>query len=641
MDASRAGYGRLFDLLGQPWRILRTDPSATNQQIHDAYSRAQQNPMAALAALVFARNALLDPNRRLTYELTYPLDCPASGIETYFAVLSSDNSDEEMLNFSDQLWPLARANFLAHVASHRPANATMFYALLESHAAMDARDIYTRLKASRAAAGIPAPSWISVNQRLDELLSTHTAAAFAGYDLIQDAVEPVLEFTKQVLANGERHLVEALGNLLRPYRQAIGPMQTDAAGQIETACAAMRQQPNDPLLLEELLSAVRRWMSLSRPLLMWNVHQRHFELDFETPVEQLRLLIADLTENQHYEVAIKITDVTRDVFRAVPTTIEELAEDARLISSLSQYANIKQLQDIIDEAEANPDQLISALENDGFGQTAIEPAKGLWEAFVQAASATRTTSASELPWQMMHDFAKHLSNKPEAAAAVTSLISGLVEYGARVSAAPNILKALRDNLSFMKSFMGVEPSPEAPAAHISTREPLFSKFLRRSGLRSLFKATSKRKHLVGLAGLMIIALAALGAGAYYVGFDEVRSFWSKAFVAAQPGTTQLGTETQPPVGTGQHLALDGVRYCHFQQERLRIIKQDVRGSEDARAYNLLIVDYNSRCSDYFYQDNDLKLVLAEVNAKKDLLEADAKRIVSTWPGHTAEEPLKN
>ena len=236
----------------------------------------------------------------------------------------------------------------------------------------------------------------------------------------------------------------------------------------------------------------------------------------------------------------------------------------------------------------------------------------------------------------MHDFAKHLSNKPEAAAAVTSLISGLVEYGTRVSAAANILKALRDNLSFMKSFMGVEPSPEAPAAHISTRKPLFSKFLRRSGLRSLFKATSKRKHLVGLAGLMIIALAALGA-AYYVGFDEVRSFWSRAFVAAQPDTTQLGTETQPPVGTGQHLALDGVRYCHFQQERLRIIKQDVRGSEDARAYNLLIVDYNSRCSDYFYQDNDLKLVLAEVNAKKDLLEADAKRIVSTWPGHTAEE----
>ena len=95
---------------------------------------------------------------------------------------------------------------------------------------------------------------------------------------------------------------------------------------------------------------------------------------------------------------------------------------------------------------------------------------------------------------------------------------------------------------------------------------------------------------------------------FYVGFNQVRSFWLKALVAAQPqqAIAPLGAETKPPVGTGQHLALDGVRYCHFQQERLRMVKQEVQGTEDARAYNLLIVDYNSRCSDYFYQDDDLK-----------------------------------
>ena len=122
MDASRAGTGRILDLLGQPLRILRVDPAATNQQIHDAFGRAQQNPMAAPATLIFARDALLDPNRRLAYELTYPLDCPASEIETFYAALSSDTSIEELLNFSDRLWPLARANFVAHIASRRPAD---------------------------------------------------------------------------------------------------------------------------------------------------------------------------------------------------------------------------------------------------------------------------------------------------------------------------------------------------------------------------------------------------------------------------------------------------------------------------------------------------------------------------------------
>ena len=53
---------------------------------------------------------------------------------------------------------------------------------------------------------------------------------------------------------------------------------------------------------------------MPKPLLMWDAHQGRRESDFETPVDQLRLLIADLAENEHYDVAIKITDVTRDVF---------------------------------------------------------------------------------------------------------------------------------------------------------------------------------------------------------------------------------------------------------------------------------------------------------------------------------------
>jgi hypothetical protein len=145
---------------------------------------------------------------------------------------------------------------------------------------------------------------------------------------------------------------------------------------------------------------------------------------------------------------------------------------------------------------------------------------------------------------------------------------------------------------------------------------------------------------LGLAGLALMTSVVLGVSAFYFGFDQVRSFWSKTSFGAQAPLT-LGAETIPPIGTGQHLALEGVRYCHFQEERLRIVKNEVQGAEDARAYNLLIVDYNSRCSDFFYKDDDLKLVLAEVGAKKDLLEADAKRIMSTWSSHATTASPKN
>jgi hypothetical protein len=107
-------------------------------------------------------------------------------------------------------------------------------------------------------------------------------------------------------------------------------------------------------------------------------------------------------------------------------------------------------------------------------------------------------------------------------------------------------------------------------------------------------------------------------------------------VASAPTPPQAKTEPEllPPVGTGQRFVREYVRYCHFQEERLRVVKQQVRGAEDIRAYNTLANDYNSRCSDFFYQDEDLRLVREEVIAKRTLLEADAERILSTWPWRT-------
>ena len=70
---------------------------------------------------------------------------------------------------------------------------------------------------------------------------------------------------------------------------------------------------------------------------------------------------------------------------------------------------------------------------------------------------------------------------------------------------------------------------------------------------------------------------------------------------------------------------------------MRVIKQHVQGLEDIQAFNMLANDYNSRCSNFYYLDEDLKIVTEEVKAKKQMLEADAMRILSTWPWHAASD----
>lgn len=136
----------------------------------------------------------------------------------------------------------------------------------------------------------------------------------------------------------------------------------------------------------------------------------------------------------------------------------------------------------------------------------------------------------------------------------------------------------------------------------------------------------RRKHAV-LGVMALVAVTALAA-AYLIFSDE-----APLSVISTPDPVQPRAEPEllPPVGRGQRLARDYVRYCRYQEERLRVVKQRVRGPEDVRAYNALANDYNGRCSDFFYQDEDLRVVKEEVVARQKLLEADAERIVSAWP----------
>ena len=147
---------------------------------------------------------------------------------------------------------------------------------------------------------------------------------------------------------------------------------------------------------------------------------------------------------------------------------------------------------------------------------------------------------------------------------------------------------------------------------------------------------------VASRGFRHVKKAMLAAAALLAMLGLLGTYWTLdpgaavSVASAPPPPQQPKTEQEllPPVGNGQRFSREYVRYCHFQEERLRVVKQQVRGPEDIRAYNALANDYNSRCSDFFYQDEDLRLVREEVIAKRQLLEADAERILSTWPWHT-------
>jgi hypothetical protein len=160
MNDSRTSPRSRFDPLVQPFRLLGTDPAATDAQVQAAFAAALEQRRASEEALAGARAAILEPARRLSCELTFPIDSTPGQIETFYAKLSGDTPAHALLQIAEGLAPLSRANFVAHLAARRSADSALLLALVDAHACIDAPQIYATLKALRNRAGRPIPSWL-------------------------------------------------------------------------------------------------------------------------------------------------------------------------------------------------------------------------------------------------------------------------------------------------------------------------------------------------------------------------------------------------------------------------------------------------------------------------------------------------
>ena len=261
------------------------------------------------------------------------------------------------------------------------------------------------------------------------------------------------------------------------------------------------------------------------------------------------------------------------------------------------------LESQLERHKANLEPIVRSLNRSGFGPDSVLPAKELWMAFADASGgAVALPALQERPWLLMRQFASEFDRHGKAETAKRSLLVGLIQHGECQPTRPSTLDLLREDLDNLK---------HPPTETLSPR----------------------RKRMVA-AFCMIGIVVALGA---VLAFQYLRNGQAAVKPALQSdNAARREPESLPPAIKGQRYPREYVRYCHYQEERLRIVKQHVQSQEDIRAYNALATDYNARCADYFFQDEDLSVVKEEVIAKRKILEADALRILSTWPWHVVQ-----
>jgi hypothetical protein len=321
-----------FDLLRQPFSILRVEPTATVAQISEAFEDASADGLASESELFAARQAIVSPRLRLAAELASLLDTPPGEAKAVYSALQSEASLTDLRRVADRLSPLSRANVLAHIAAHQPADADLLVALVDAHSSMSAATLQPTIERVRKAAGGVSPSLDALNAALDDLIARHSKAAFEGFPTIRNAAAPVHACTTRVLASPSRDRIEALDGIIRAYAQSIGPELLRDEERVKAACDSLRAQPTNPHSVAAIAKAVRDWHALGASLMALEAHKGRDDGRARELFHQVRGLAVDVAnDHQQYDLALSLTKVALEAFSALPRAADQLKEDLLLL----------------------------------------------------------------------------------------------------------------------------------------------------------------------------------------------------------------------------------------------------------------------------------------------------------------------
>jgi len=608
------------EFLDQPFWLLGVDPAATREHIQAAFEIAKQRSLVTDETLSAAYQILLDPAQRLPHELAYPLGYPITELDEWRRLRLGNVEIGELAKHAAGLSPLSQANFFAFYVADRPADSPLLRAMLGAHGRIEPTNVYNQLKDTRRLGELPPPSLASVNEQLEIQLRDHCQRSIFSHPRVDDAAEAIGECVRQTRLAGDQPQIDALERLLAVYHDATIDLRSARLADVEAACEDTEKALGQQSSIDALAVALDHWAKLSRPLFL---HGTNTRVIGERLLARLRSLVIDLALNAEYELAIELADLGKEKLSLIQGSAEML--DKAALPAMQAYRmrrdrKIASLMALIGEHKRNPAQLVEAIKDSGFGPGGIGAAARLWQVFAEAVDATvggiqaPPEHIPVEPWLEIRSFAKWLRGQPGGVSAAKSILEGLLDQGPQIALPDKAIEMLRDDLR--------PDEATSTTKHVSARPP----------------ATKVRFYVVALMIVLCAASIIFQLTPWHMITNTINAQFAHRLAesfsqkAATLDAETSDEETVPAVGTQRRLSLPSLRYCKFQEERLRLIKTKVRSPEDTRAFNLLAVDYNARCSDFLYRDSDILVVEAELDKNRKRFADEADHILSTWRG---------
>jgi peptidoglycan hydrolase-like protein with peptidoglycan-binding domain len=655
------GEVRPFQLLRNPFFVLRVDPTTPIERISEAVEDALSDCEAPEEAILAAREALLNPRQRTGAELSYFFDSPPSQIARLVKALK-DSGPSSILKEAERTAPLSRANFLAEVSARSPASSDVLFSILDAHAQISSVDLLAKIRSVRRQAGVVSPSLESVEEALTTLYEQHTKSMLSGLKNAYSAAGPLAECTKRILAVPDDDRLQALDRLLRSYAQfasaALGELEervTLQVGQLKTRQATTED-------IESLSGDLQRWLILTQPLIDSEAKKEREE----TRSRQLYFVIRNLcidraNEYGDFASALAISQVAVDTFKSLPRSSAQLAEDAQLLREKLAEGKIEPLKKFLDGVSKWT--IAADLEKGGFGPAAEGAAHDLWRIFLTTQAELRDTDFADLPWILVRGLAIDLNNDENSPVAARAIIEQLLLSARETAPSADVVEKLHGDLRAVtknaneKRILRLVEGGKASAALRGVDEILQTELS--SEDRALYsqlknKLQSQRNVRFARWGFFgLIAIVVIGANlSNNSGPSSQRSAPPTRRVESSPppyqpqqpnrdpfpspsrtpfptDPTEL-SEVKPPIGSGNVLTRPNIRYCRFQKARLSSIEGDLRNSFETDEFNKLADDYNARCADFRYYEDDLRTVEDELRGRSAMLIQEGRRISAAW-----------
>ena len=634
---------RCFDLTSSAFHILKAGYDANRSDIAELVEDAEFDEVFEAQQIQRAKQSLLAPNARLEQEISWLPELSQAQTSSFLKLIASGDL-EALIDTSKHAPELARANILAHFAGSGNVNDSLLHALVASWDEIDEARILNFINENRLSAGFPSVESRQIHDRLKELEKLHARSAALGIwtlDRPGEAMDRIVE------AELNRHPSSSfVEQFVRNYDTLSEPDLARISDEIDNLIdLANEGKANLGPIVTAFSDQLTKWDDVNQPVQVYEQHQGHEEGRSKRIYEKLRSLCLDLANNRNeFSEARRLSEALLRTFPELESVAEVLKQDVAQLESLDeeqkQHKHIEPLILACEAAKKQMPKVKRSLSKSGFSQASTGPVSDIFMTFKGALSKTTDKSVAFI---LVRDLALYINNDCNDPETAFTLVNGLIEYS---SARPSkrLLGKLEEERAVLHrnwKMNELEKNSGNLTAMSQTVDDLL-KYARGSEQAELqqLKAKLDKKRLDKKVKWGIYASIAAVIG-FFVIADEMERPSNRS--TYQPSATRVATPTpapapatnaaveiRPPVGRSLTLNRSQIRYCVFQGKRLETIRTLTTKNYQIDHFNGLIEDFNSRCSNYRYRSGVLSSVQREARENAADLQADARRIVSSW-----------